>query len=90
MTQQPIISGFPTPSWTFESYMQNRDLFGQGWLGSAQITYGTSLLRASLSFLDRRFLGSLGACDWKDDRDTLQRRRRRRLGWVTWCGSQQL
>jgi outer membrane protein assembly factor BamA len=53
----------PDSSWPFGVYgrlgYDNRDLFGQGWLGSAQVTYGTSLLRGSLSFLDRRFLGTL-------------------------------
>ena len=56
--QKPPDSSLPFGVYGRLGY-DNRDLFGQGWLGSAQVTYGTSLLRGSLSFLDRRFLGSL-------------------------------
>ncbi len=38
---------------------ENRNFWGHGWNASANLTYGTSLLRGDLGFLDRRFLGTL-------------------------------
>ena len=57
----------PTPSWVplsdFLGFYarggyENRNWFGHGWLFNANLTVGTSLLRANSSFLDRRFLGT--------------------------------
>jgi outer membrane protein assembly complex protein YaeT len=41
----------------------NRDWFGHGWLLTSSLTYGTSLLRGNVSFLDRRFLGTFFRLD---------------------------
>jgi len=38
---------------------ENRNFWGHGWNAAANLTYGTSLLRGDLSFLDRRFFGTL-------------------------------
>jgi outer membrane protein assembly factor BamA len=38
---------------------ENRNFWGHGWATAANITYGTALLRGDLSFLDRRFFGTL-------------------------------
>jgi outer membrane protein insertion porin family len=37
---------------------ENRNWFGHGWNFNGNLTYGTSLLRANVNFLDRRFLGT--------------------------------
>src|SRR4029079_2076670 len=36
----------------------NRNWFGHGWLLYSQLTYGSSLLRGNVSFLDRRLFGT--------------------------------
>jgi outer membrane protein insertion porin family len=41
----------------------NRNWFGHGWLLYSQLTYGSSLLRGNVSFLDRRLFGTLFRLD---------------------------
>jgi outer membrane protein insertion porin family len=38
---------------------ENRNFWGHGWNTAANLTYGTALLRGDLTFLDRRFFGTL-------------------------------
>jgi outer membrane protein assembly complex protein YaeT len=41
----------------------NRNWFGHGWLLFSQLTYGSSLLRGNVSFLDRRLFGTFFRLD---------------------------
>jgi outer membrane protein assembly complex protein YaeT len=56
--QKPPDSSIPIGFFARAGY-ENRDLFGHGWNFAGQAAYGTSLLRANLTFLDRRFFGTL-------------------------------
>ncbi len=51
-------SSFPVGGYAALGY-EHRNLFGHGWTFLSQAAYGLSLTRASASFLDPRFLGSL-------------------------------
>ncbi len=52
----------PDSSWPVGGYLragyENRDLLGQNWQFNTTATYGTSLFRSDVSFLDRRFFGT--------------------------------
>jgi outer membrane protein insertion porin family len=56
--QKPPDSALPFGVYLRAGY-ENRNFWGHGWNTAANITYGTALLRGDLSFLDRRFLGTL-------------------------------
>jgi outer membrane protein insertion porin family len=56
--QKPPDSSLPVGVYLRAGY-ENRDLFGRGWNIAGQAAYGTSLFRGTLSFLDRRFWGTL-------------------------------
>ncbi len=62
--QAPLDSSSPVGGYLRAGY-DHRNLFGHGWNLSANMTYGSawtlgnSLIRASATFLDRRFFGSL-------------------------------
>ncbi len=56
--QKPPDSSFPVGVYLRAGY-ENRDFFGHGWNITGQAAYGTSLFRGNLSFLDRRFFGTL-------------------------------
>jgi outer membrane protein insertion porin family len=60
--QKPPDSTFPLGVYLRAGY-ENRDLFGHGWAFNSQVTYGTAILRASIGFVDRRFLGTLFRLD---------------------------
>jgi outer membrane protein assembly complex protein YaeT len=56
--QKPPDSALPFGIYLRGGY-ENRNFWGHGWNTAANLTYGTALLRGDLSFLDRRFLGTL-------------------------------
>jgi outer membrane protein insertion porin family len=56
--QKPPDSSIPFGFYVRAGY-ENRDLFGHGWSFLGQAAYGTSLFRGNLTFLDRRFFGTL-------------------------------
>jgi len=56
--QKPPDSSLPVGFYVRAGY-ENRDLIGHGWNVNGNVAYGTSLLRGTLSFLDRRFFGTL-------------------------------
>jgi outer membrane protein assembly complex protein YaeT len=56
--QKPPNSALPFGVYVRGGY-ENRNFWGHGWNAAANLTYGTALLRGDLSFLDRRFLGTL-------------------------------
>jgi outer membrane protein insertion porin family len=56
--QKPPDSSLPVGVFLRAGY-ENRNLLGHGWNIAGQAAYGTSLFRANLAFLDRRFLGTL-------------------------------
>jgi outer membrane protein assembly complex protein YaeT len=56
--QKPPDSSLPVGFFLRAGY-DNRNFFGHGWNLSAQVAYGTALLRGNAIFLDRRFLGTL-------------------------------
>jgi outer membrane protein insertion porin family len=56
--QKPPDSSLPFGLYARIGY-ENRNLAGHGWVAAANLTYGTKLLRSDLTFLDRRFLGTL-------------------------------
>lgn len=56
--QRPPDSSYPVGAQLRLGY-EDRNLIGHGWNLIGQLTYGTSLLRANGTFLDRRFFGSL-------------------------------
>jgi outer membrane protein insertion porin family len=56
--QKPPDSSLPFGYYVRAGY-ENRDLIGHGWNVNGNVVYGTSLLRGNLSFLDRRFFGTL-------------------------------
>jgi outer membrane protein insertion porin family len=56
--QKPPNSALPVGVYVRAGY-ENRDFWGHGWNAAANLTYGTALLRGDLSFLDRRFFGTL-------------------------------
>jgi outer membrane protein insertion porin family len=56
--QKPPDSSLPFGTYLRAGY-ENRDLLGHGWQFNSTATYGTSLFRGNVSFLDRRFFGSL-------------------------------
>ncbi len=60
--QKPPDSSFPFGVYVRGGY-DNRNLFGYGWTFNSQLTYGTAILRGSVGFLDRRFLGTLFRLD---------------------------
>jgi outer membrane protein insertion porin family len=60
--QRPPDSSFPVGVYVRAGY-DNRDLLGRGWNFNGQLTYGTAILRGSVGFLDRRFLGTLFRLD---------------------------
>ena len=58
-TQLPVL-GWSIPIGFFvRGGYENRNFWGHGWLAGANLTWGTKLLRGDLTFLDRRFLGTL-------------------------------
>jgi outer membrane protein insertion porin family len=56
--QKPPDSALPFGVYVRGGY-ENRNFWGHGWNAAANLTYGTSLLRGDLLFLDRRFFGTL-------------------------------
>jgi outer membrane protein assembly complex protein YaeT len=56
--QKPPDSALPFGIYVRGGY-ENRNFWGHGWNTAANLTYGTALLRGDLSFLDRRFFGTL-------------------------------
>jgi outer membrane protein assembly complex protein YaeT len=56
--QKPPNSALPFGVYLRGGY-ENRNFMGHGWNSAANLTYGTALLRGDLSFLDRRFFGTL-------------------------------
>src|SRR5450432_6395 len=60
--QKPPDQTFPLGVYVRGGY-ENRNWFGRGWNLNGQVTYGTAILRGSLGFLDRRFLGTLFRLD---------------------------
>ena len=56
--QKPPNSALPFGVFMRVGY-ENRNFWGHGWSTAANVTYGTALLRGDLTFLDRRFLGTL-------------------------------
>jgi outer membrane protein insertion porin family len=56
--QKPPDQTFPLGVYARAGY-ENRNLLGHGWNLNSQITYGTAILRAGVTFADRRFLGTL-------------------------------
>ena len=56
--QKPPNSALPFGVYMRGGY-ENRNFWGHGWSTAANLTYGTALLRGDLTFLDRRFLGTL-------------------------------
>ena len=56
--QKPPDSSLPFGFYVRAGY-ENRDLIGHGWNVNGNAAYGTSLFRGTLSFLDRRFFGTL-------------------------------
>ncbi len=56
--QKPPDSALPFGVYLRGGY-ENRNFWGHGWATAASLTYGTALLRGDLSFLDRRFFGTL-------------------------------
>jgi outer membrane protein insertion porin family len=56
--QKPPDSSLPFGFYVRAGY-ENRDLFGHGWNLNGSAAYGTALFRGNLTFLDRRFLGTL-------------------------------
>ena len=56
--QEPPDSSFPLGGYVRAGY-DNRNLFGHGWTLSTTGEYGTRVVRATSTFLDRRFLGTL-------------------------------
>ena len=56
--QKPPDSALPFGIYMRAGY-ENRNFWGHGWNTAANLTYGTALLRGDLSFLDRRFFGTL-------------------------------
>jgi len=56
--QKPPDSALPFGVYLRGGY-ENRNFWGHGWNTAANLTYGTALLRGDLSFLDRRFFGTL-------------------------------
>ena len=56
--QKPPDSALPFGVYVRGGY-ENRNFWGHGWNAAANLTYGTSLLRGDLAFLDRRFFGTL-------------------------------
>ena len=56
--QKPPDSSLPFGVFVRGGY-ENRNFWGHGWATAANLTYGTKLLRGDLTFLDRRFLGTL-------------------------------
>jgi len=56
--QKPPNSALPFGVYLRGGY-ENRNFWGHGWNSAANLTYGTALLRGDLSFLDRRFFGTL-------------------------------
>ena len=56
--QKPPNSALPFGVYLRGGY-ENRNFWGHGWNTAANLTYGTALLRGDLSFLDRRFFGTL-------------------------------
>jgi len=56
--QKPPNSALPFGIYVRGGY-ENRNFWGHGWVAAANLTYGTALLRGDLSFLDRRFFGTL-------------------------------
>jgi outer membrane protein assembly complex protein YaeT len=60
--QKPPDQTFPLGVYLRAGY-ENRNWFGHGWSLNTQATYGTAILRASVGFVDRRFLGTLFRLD---------------------------
>jgi outer membrane protein insertion porin family len=60
--QKPPDQSFPLGVFVRAGY-DNRDLAGLGWTLDTGITYGTAILRANATFLDRRFMGTLFRLD---------------------------
>jgi outer membrane protein insertion porin family len=60
--QKPPDSSFPFGVYVRGGY-DDRNLFGYGWTFNSQVTYGTAILRGSVGYLDRRFLGTLFRLD---------------------------
>ena len=60
--QKPPDQSFPLGVYVRGGY-ENRNWFGRGWNLNSQVTYGTAILRGSVGFLDRRFLGTLFRLD---------------------------
>jgi len=56
--QKPPDSSLPIGFYLRAGY-ENRNLLGHGWNFTGQAAYGTSLFRGNVSFLDRRFFGTL-------------------------------
>ncbi len=56
--QKPPDSSLPFGLYVRGGY-ENRDLIGHGWNINGNVAYGTSLLRGNVTFLDRRFFGTL-------------------------------
>jgi outer membrane protein insertion porin family len=56
--QKPPDSSFPV-GFQLRAGYENRDLIGHGWNVLGTAAYGTSLFRLNLTFLDRRFWGTL-------------------------------
>ncbi len=60
--QKPPDSSFPVGVYVRAGY-DNRDLLGRAWALDSTFTYGTAILKGNVSFLDRRFLGTLFRLD---------------------------
>jgi outer membrane protein insertion porin family len=60
--QAPPDSSLPFGVFVRAGY-DNRNLFGHGWTISSSAALGNSLLRGNVTFLDRRFLGTLFSLD---------------------------
>jgi outer membrane protein assembly factor BamA len=56
--QKPPNSALPFGIYARGGY-ENRNFWAHGWNLTANLTYGTALLRGDLGFLDRRFFGTL-------------------------------
>jgi outer membrane protein assembly complex protein YaeT len=60
--QKPPDQSFPLGVYLRGGY-EDRNWFGHGWNLNGQVTYGTAILRGGVTFLDRRFLGTLFRLD---------------------------
>jgi len=58
-TRIPLLGAHVPIGFFLRGGYENRNFWGHGWNASANLTYGTALLRGDLGFLDRRFFGTL-------------------------------